>query len=195
MAYVSCATLDAKLADVGNVIPGTNVTITGDGSEATPYVINVPTADTSVKGAVALATAADYPNPTNDVDAATPAYVDLAIKSASPVDSTGAPIEGGDCVLRCPASAGAPGQQLTLQADGSTVWANPVTTDATLTGAGTPASPLSVASTPMLKCGNWEISCDTAGNLVFLNGGTRVAKIEPNGHITSANDISAFCTV
>jgi hypothetical protein len=195
MAYVSCATLDAKLADVGNVTPGTNVTITGDGSEATPYVINVPTADTSVKGAVALATAADYPNPTNDVDAATPAYVDAAIKGAAPVDSTGAPIEGGDCVLRCPAAAGTPGQQLTLQPDGSTAWEDPVVTDDTLQGTGTAADPLGVVSAPMLKCGNWEIACDAAGNLVFLNAGTRVAKIEPNGHITSANDISAFCTV
>lgn len=68
--------------------PGTNITITGTGTEADPYVINsaggvVPDATNTVKGIVALAAAADYPQTTNDTDATTPAYVEAAIIAGS----------------------------------------------------------------------------------------------------------------
>lgn len=242
----TCAEVTAAIANSGNVTAGTNVTLSGDGTSANPYVVGVPNSTGTLRGAVSLATAAEYPSASNDTEAATPAYVAAAIAAlpadkylqglqsynaatntmtllmndgttvtvdmstlvadavaeAALTDCQGNTLNPGDSVIACPGTAGTTGQVLTVQPDGTSAWATPaaggltsVAHDATMTGDGTAGNPLSVVSTPMLKCGNWEISCDGAGNLVFLNGGTRVAKIEPNGHITSANDVSAFCTV
>ena len=42
---------------------------------------------------------------------------------------------------------------------------------------------------------NWTVTVDGSNNLVFSYGGTAVAKIASNGHITSVNDVSAFGSI
>ena len=42
---------------------------------------------------------------------------------------------------------------------------------------------------------DWTITVDGSNNLVFSYGGTAVAKIASNGHITSVNDVSAFGSI
>lgn len=54
--------------------------ITGDGTNSNPFSVKVAT-DT-VKGIVALATEDDYSDPTNNVDAVTPSYVEQAVLDA-----------------------------------------------------------------------------------------------------------------
>lgn len=215
MAYVSCATLDAKLAlkqdqlvtpsggdlpggscvmtcaevqaaidNSGNVVAGDNVTVTGDGTIATPYTVAVATADTTVKGVVALATAADYPAFANDIDAATPAYVKAATDAAAPVGPDGTPVAGGDCVLTCPPSAGAAGDVLTKQPDGTYDWAPASTgtpadgsetklsagTNVTITGTGTAGSPYVINAAGGGTTADGSETKLTAGSGVTITG-------------------------
>ena len=61
------------------VVTPTNLGAEFDIGVLVPSKISVRFATTALRGIVALATAADYPSPLNDVDAATPAYVAAAI--------------------------------------------------------------------------------------------------------------------
>ena len=61
------------------VITPTNLHTDFDVGGAVPNKISVVQATDTVRGKVALATAANFPQPANDVDAATPAYVAAAI--------------------------------------------------------------------------------------------------------------------
>jgi len=42
---------------------------------------------------------------------------------------------------------------------------------------------------------NWTVEVDSSDHLIFKYNGTAVLKIEDNGHITSASDVTAFGTV
>lgn len=95
--------LAAALDEVGNITAGTNVTLAGTGSAASPFQINVPSAADTVAGAVQLATAANYPSPANDTDATTPAYVAAAVAAAAVplTNCAGAALSAGSSVLAC----------------------------------------------------------------------------------------------
>lgn len=67
--------------DGNNLPPGAKVALCSQIPAAqTPYVL--PPATATTIGGVKLATEADYPDPTNDMDATTPAYVDKAVSEA-----------------------------------------------------------------------------------------------------------------
>lgn len=94
------------------VTAGANVTVTGAGTIASPYVINaaaapvVPAATDTVAGISQLAVAANYPQPANDTDVATPAYVAAALNPTEIlgdlafVDQCGTPAAVGQVVHR-----------------------------------------------------------------------------------------------
>jgi hypothetical protein len=63
---------------------GQNTSLSGTGTEADPFRVNVATAGDTLPGIVQLATAANHPS-TSDTEAATPAYVAAAI-AAIPAD-------------------------------------------------------------------------------------------------------------
>lgn len=42
---------------------------------------------------------------------------------------------------------------------------------------------------------NWTVEVDSNDHLIFKYNGTGVLKIEDNGHITSANDVTGFGTI
>ena len=67
------------------LIAGTNTTVTGSGTTAAPYVVNVPTATEALAGAVELATVAESQAGTSSNTAVTPAGLSAAIAAAQQV--------------------------------------------------------------------------------------------------------------
>ena len=61
---------------------GTNTTVTGSGTTAAPYVVNVPTATDAIAGAVELATVAEAGIGTSTTTAVTPAGLSSAIAAS-----------------------------------------------------------------------------------------------------------------
>lgn len=121
---------------------GTNVSITGSGTIASPYVVNVPNATDTVPGAVELSTNAEAVTGTNTTLAVTPAGVTAAINSAF-TNCSGVAITKGSTIMTCPTNVGTDGQVLTKQADGTYAWepaAPDTNTTYTLNLAGTTVS-------------------------------------------------------
>jgi hypothetical protein len=79
-ALVSDAGAQAVIADL--LKEESSAAIAGHAPSMANLVNAFPAATDTVQGKVALATSADFPNPTNNVDAATPAYVQAVVNSA-----------------------------------------------------------------------------------------------------------------
>jgi hypothetical protein len=75
-AYVAAA-----LDDAGNLANGTNTTVSGTGTTADPFKVNVATATDTVPGISSLAVSGNYPS-TSNTETATPAYVAAALDDA-----------------------------------------------------------------------------------------------------------------
>jgi LysM repeat protein len=75
-AYVAAA-----LNNAGNLGNGTNTAVTGTGTTADPFKVNVATATDTIPGIASLAVSGNYPS-TSNTETATPAYVAAALDDA-----------------------------------------------------------------------------------------------------------------
>lgn len=111
---LSCSQIYGLIDDVGNITAGTNTSVLGNGSAASPYIINVADASETTKGAIEIATLAETQAGVDSLRAVTPATLKVITDAITAATNAGldtkqddlngldgGPLPGGACVMTC----------------------------------------------------------------------------------------------